>query len=138
MELFTQVSGVFLSIAAIFGLGWAAHAFFHNRQHDEFKIKIGKLEKELEEAKHNQRVTVRIQNYTPQAIEQLQLSQDEVTLLKFIQREGVFGPPDEMSMSRAQLAGDRLSDKGMTDDDEHGMFVTRLGLEWMERNHLLD
>lgn len=138
MDLFTEVSGVVLTIAAIFGLGWTAHVFFHRRNHDDLKSKIIKLEKELEEAKENQKVTVKIQNYTPQAIDQLELTEDEITLLKFIQAEGVFGPPDNMSLSRAQLAGERLSDKGMTDDDEHGMFITRLGLEWMDHKKMLE
>ena len=138
MDQFTEISGVVLTIAAIFGLGWAAHTFFHRRNHDELKSKVAKLEKELEEAKENQKVTVQIQNFTPQAIDQLQLSGDEITLLKYIEAEGVFGPPDNMSMSRAQLAGERLSEKGMTDDDEHRMHVTRLGLEWLEHNNLLE
>jgi len=101
------------------------------------KATIVELEKELEEAKDNQKVTVRIQNYTPQAIDQLKLTREELILLRFVRAEGVFGPPDELSLSRARLAGDRLSEKGMIDDDEHGMLVTRLGLEWLEHNGLL-
>ena len=138
VEQFTEIAEVLLIIAAIFGTGWGAHAFFHRKQHDDLKKKLKDLEEELKEAKDNQKLTVKIQNYTPQAIEQLKLSEDEVLLLIFTEKEGVFGPPDDISMSRAQLAAARLSEKGLIDDDQDGVHVTRLGLEWMEINKLLD
>jgi len=138
MDQFIKTSGDILTIAAIFGLGWGAHVFFHRRNHDELKSKISTLEEELKEAKEGQKVTVRIQDYTPHTIEQIQLSDDEITLLKFIENEGVFGPPDNIGMGRAQLAASRLSDKGMIEDDQDGMNVTRLGFEWMEQNDLLE
>jgi len=138
MELFLNVSAVILTLITTFGIGWGVHAFFHRRSHDSLMIRISKLEQDLKEAKEGQKVVVSIQNYTPESIEQLKLSQDEVRLLQFIVEEGVFGPPDHMSMNRSQLAGARLSEKGLIDEDQDGTHATRLALEWMDQSNLLN
>ena len=138
MEEFADISGILLTVAAIFGLGWGVHAFFHRRNHDELEKKVAVLEEQLEDAKKNQKLSVQMKNYSPQEVEQITISDDELILLKFIEKEGVYGPPGEMGMSRAQLAGARLSEKGLIADTQDGMQVTRLGLEWMEKNNQLE
>lgn len=47
MDLWGQI----LSAAALFGMGWAVHAFFHRKEHEELKEQVGKKQKLINESK---------------------------------------------------------------------------------------
>jgi len=137
MEFFNSITGVLLTTAAIFGLGWAVHAFFHRREHVSLKANVLELKKELEEAKQDQKVTVNIKPVTPASLESLELTEDECNLLVQIAEESDCGPTKGMSWNRTTLAGQRLHEKGLIEEDQDGTHPSRLALEWLEKNNRL-
>lgn len=137
MEIFNTVGGALLTFTAVFALGWGAHAFFHKRNHDKLKSRVSELESELDNAQQDQNVVVNINTLGRQNPEDIELSDDERDLLIQISEEGDCGPTEATSWNRQTLAGQRLREKGLIEEDQDGTHPTRLALEWLEQNNLL-
>ena len=55
-----------LAVVGLFGVGWAAHAFFHRREHDKLKSQVSELE---EKVSNGLDIRVNIQEVTAQSLE---------------------------------------------------------------------